>query len=560
VATHDAATWRSLGRMEVIGKRLVLAALLALGVLAPATPALASTLTVTTRADELTNNGNCSLREAIRAASMNVAVDACGAGSSTTADLIDLPAGLYQLSRADAEPPVDPYPPLDEDAGMTGDLDIRGGVTIRGAGESTTIVDGGQLNRVIQVFAGANVTLDGVTIRNGLSHLAQHGGGIANAGSLVIVRSTVSGNSTTHDDPLRCCAEIILPGGGIENTGTLSLIDSTVSGNGTRGPGGGIASSGTLHITRGTIRGNGAGCFIGDENNCLGGGNGGGLSNTGSADIADSSIDANTGNGAGGGISNGGLMSIVNSTISGDTAAADSEAVGVGGGIFNADTGILTVSNSTISGNGAEGFDPSSGRGGGIFNAGSLRLVSSTMTGNGAASEAAGGAGVFNAAVSPKQASLLMSILAGNGSQIGNGPDCAGQPLMSEGSNLIGSAAGCSIGGVTTGNLIGVDPGLGPLQDNAGPTFTHALLARSPAIDAVKTDACPATDQRGVVRPQDGNLDGRPVCDIGAFELRRAGTPPPNAVPPAGAAHAPIDARETPTPPNQDVEAAADPD
>ena len=61
---------------------------------------------------------------------------------------------------------------------------------------------------------------------------------------------------------------------------------------------------------------------------------------------------------------------------------------------------------------------------------------------------------------------------------------------------------------------------LGPLQDNGGPTFTHALLAGSPAIDARNPaapgsggNACEATDQRGVARPQGA------ACDIGAFEL-----------------------------------------
>ena len=55
-----------------------------------------------------------------------------------------------------------------------------------------------------------------------------------------------------------------------------------------------------------------------------------------------------------------------------------------------------------------------------------------------------------------------------------------------------------------------IDPRLGPLQDNGGPTPTHALLLGSPAIDA--SSACPATDQRGVTRPQGAG------CDIGAFE------------------------------------------
>ncbi len=60
------------------------------------------------------------------------------------------------------------------------------------------------------------------------------------------------------------------------------------------------------------------------------------------------------------------------------------------------------------------------------------------------------------------------------------------------------------------------------LANNGGPTRTHALVPRSPAIDAVPDGACPPpdTDQRGVGRPQDGNGDGGVACDIGSFERR----------------------------------------
>ena len=54
---------------------------------------------------------------------------------------------------------------------------------------------------------------------------------------------------------------------------------------------------------------------------------------------------------------------------------------------------------------------------------------------------------------------------------------------------------------------IGVQPLLGPLADNGGPTQTHALLAGSPAIDAGDDTAAPATDQRGVARPQGARSD-----------------------------------------------------
>ena len=69
----------------------------------------------------------------------------------------------------------------------------------------------------------------------------------------------------------------------------------------------------------------------------------------------------------------------------------------------------------------------------------------------------------------------------------------------------------------TNGNQVGthnspIDPKIGPLADNGGPTKTRALLSGSPAIDAASAAACPATDQRGVARPQGAG------CDIGSFE------------------------------------------
>jgi hypothetical protein len=77
-----------------------------------------------------------------------------------------------------------------------------------------------------------------------------------------------------------------------------------------------------------------------------------------------------------------------------------------------------------------------------------------------------------------------------------------------------------------TGDRLGGDARLGALANNGGPMLTHALLAGSPAIDAANPGAsdgganrCPATDQRGSVRPRDGNGDAVTRCDKGAYEF-----------------------------------------
>ena len=63
------------------------------------------------------------------------------------------------------------------------------------------------------------------------------------------------------------------------------------------------------------------------------------------------------------------------------------------------------------------------------------------------------------------------------------------------------------------------DPALLPLGYYGGSTPMFALQANSPAIDAGPADVCAGmVDQRSVLRPRDGNRDGKAACDIGAYE------------------------------------------
>ncbi len=207
------------------------------------------------------------------------------------------------------------------------------------------------------------------------------------------------------------------------------------------------------------------------------------------------------------GVENSGTLTLLNTTVTGNT--------GTGGGygaVVNNASGILTLLNSTVSGNTARS-------GSGIENAGSVTLLNSTVSGNSAGS----GGGLSN---------LLGTVVAKNTIIADNtGGNCTGA-ISSQGHNL-DSDGSCGFAG--PGDLSGVDPKLGPLGNNGGPTQTQALLPGSPAIDAGDNVGCPPTDQRGVTRPQDGRGTGTPVCDIGAYEVPFV--PPPNPLtisPPSG--------------------------
>ena len=478
-----------------------------------------ATLTVTKTED--TNDGicdaDCSLREAIIAAN-----------AREDADRIRVPAGTYKLSIAR----------FGEDAAETGDLDITDELTINGVGAGSTFIDGGGHDRVFHILAfGRSVDISGVTVQNG--DTSGQGGGILSVrGKLTLTDVIVRNNTASSGGGIRALdgdpdmltminvtvsgnTGIVGGGGILSDRATLTNV--TVSGNSTGGHGGGISGGATL--TDSTVSDNTAGSGGGIYNqsgtlsmtNSIVSSNsasdsGGGIYNhfRGTVNITDSTVSDNSASKAGGGIANtGGVVTLAASTITDNTTD------GSGGGVHNTHT-KMNIANSTISGNTAKD-------GGGAYNifGGELTITNSTISNNNAAAE---GGGLYNGIASRRGsggiASLANTIIANNGAS--TGPDCFGSPT-SVGHNLIGNTTGCEFA-PASGDLVNVDPLLGPLRDNGGSTLTHGLLPGSPALGAGDDRAAPASDQRGVARPQCG------TSDIGAYELEPSG----NCFPVAG--------------------------
>jgi hypothetical protein len=266
-----------------------------------------------------------------------------------------------------------------------------------------------------------------------------------------------------------------------------TITGGRITGGGLAGCGGGIRNiASTLTVNYSTISSNTASVCGGIANGC-------GSSLGGTVTINNSTISNNVTSSQGAAVSNdGGTVTINNSTISGNSSGST--------GTIDVDcfygASTLTINNSTVSGN--------TGPVGGVSLGPTCHATidSSTITNNSAR-------GLFVDG-SFSTATVRNSIIAGQTS----GPDCqavSGGVINSNGHN-ISSDATCGFTG--TGdqqNVSAASLKLGPLANNGGPTWTHALLPGSPAIDAGDTTL--TTDQRGIARPQ-GAVD-----DIGAYEF-----------------------------------------
>ena len=374
---------------------------------------------------------------------------------TTLADTVDLYDGLMSLREALFYGSVEEIVgPITFDAALdTGEITLAGSslsvdwpVQIDASSLSSLSVNADNKSRVFTIL-GDEVGLVGLTITGGV---AWRGGGIYNSGTLTVIGSTISDNSTDGH------------GGGISNSGTLTVIDSTITGNLANRNGGGIYGSGTMTVTGSTISDNSTRSYGGGIHNMVGtltvtnstiSGNssdrdGGGIhSRGGTLTVNNSTISGNSAERNGAGIiSNSSTLTVTNSTISGNSADD-------GGGIHN-DTGTMTITGSTISGNSADGnggaiynssgtvtltdstvLDNSATNGGGIYNANTLTLNNSTIADNSATE----GGGIYNS----QTLTVTSSIFSGNSASYKGGGIRNAYPatLAVSGSTIFGNSA-----------------------------------------------------------------------------------------------------------------------
>jgi hypothetical protein len=450
----------------------------------------------------------------------------------TVANNNDSGSGSLRQAISDAAPGETIVVPANTYTLSSDELTIEKSITIAGHGAADTTISSGGPFRVLDVSGpGNNVTISGITIRNG--HEGAPGGVAEGAGlrnekanltllSVVVTDNhvDVSGNSSGQGGG-------IAEGGGIlSKEGSLTLEGSTVSGNSATaqgaagGGGGGIAEGGGLELlspTSVTIR----------NSNIVG-------------NVAD--VRGGSGDGGGGIAEGGGLAAefgptttatVSSSTVSGNVADA-SGGDGGGGGIvegggmvvFSAAPSV-SFANLTVAGNAGRASGGSGGSGGIAEGGGlmldletksSLTLVGATVVGNSV--DAPGGileGGNLDASPGTK---IADSIVSGGTGPAGS-ENCASK-LESQGFNLE-SANEC--GFTAAGDQFNADPLLGPLQDNGGPAPTMLPAANSPAVDHGSAFGL-TTDERGQVRPVDltstpnSTAPGADGSDIGAVEVQ----------------------------------------
>jgi large repetitive protein len=434
------------------------------------------------------------------------------------------------------------------------DVTIRGGQSPEDGENPFASMGGG----VFVDDAAGGGTFERVTFRENSSPIGGSGLAIAsNASPITLSGCTFDGNSSTQGPALH-----------VNTTGPVSLTDTTLTSNTSTNVscGGGTITGSTVTISGGDVSDNvGAGCgglgiqasdgitidgttfrrnqssgfysgglfalatagavsLTNVEASENAGANGGGIGITATGDVALTKVrvlDNGTSTSLGGGLTAdvGGALTIVDSTISGNVCGA-----GGGGGVFLG-ASALSIEGTTIAQNQATGDGIG---GGGFITAATLTITNSTISGNAAPFLAGGllvtGTGTIRNVTFVDNDATTGSAIYGDGGTVtmvssiiaGAAADhCVG--TVTSGGNNLDSDGSCAF--AAPGDQNDVDPQLGPLADNGGPTLTHLPSIGSPVLDRGAATDCPATDQRGEARPVDADGDGTPVCDVGAVEV-----------------------------------------
>ena len=399
----------------------------------------------------------------------------------------------------------------------TGQLAVTENLTVDGPGSSSLTISGNDNSRIFEINDGndnvpQSVSIDGITFTQGAAP-AMEGGAILSRENLTLTDVVLTDNAAGAGGALN------------QHVGSISISNSSVSLNSTTTHGAGVviqdvpfATLANVPFTNNTASGEVGGVELRRVGtvlieDCVFSNNdseyGSGLflqraSEDTTATIRDTTISGNTST-----VSSAGIeiqetgVHIERSTISGNTTG------GWGGGIYAKGTS-LTIDSSTISGN-VSGTDPESdypGGGGLYLYAGSTAtLRNTTVAGN--SSEVRAG----NIRVRDSILTLENSIVANGSAPVGPDIQTHGTGTVTANYSLIETPPE-SLGGAN--NITGVDPELGPLQNNGGPTATHRPDFESPAIDAGDPSfvAPPSTDQRGFSRVVHGAID------IGAVEVQ----------------------------------------
>ncbi len=480
---------------------------------------------------------------------------------NTPLDIVDSSDDLISLREAIASANVEPGVQeitFDLSTGATiqltqGELIVSESVSLTGLGVGQSMINAGGLSRIFDVSASQTLTVEDLTLTGGS---AEDGGAIRGGlnSQIVLQDARLADNSASRH------------GGAIYTIGAVEVLGSQLIDNAAISEGGAIHRAGTSGSRSVTIR---ESELIGNSS----GQNGGAvfLRDSGLT-IADSFFDSNSSQLAGGAISIGGGytglhismseflsnsakgfggaihmpahadFTVRDSTFIGNSVTANGNGSAEGGAIyltktdfvvaayvrttierstFNENTansggavqiggGETVIRNSTISRNSAISGGAIGVRSTGITGGINIVAIDHTTITDNTATGPSGGAGVQ----AGNAITAHNSIIAGNhwtsGSTLSH--DVNGGFIVGSSHNIIGLVNGSGVSNGVNGNLVGIlDPGLAPLADNGGLTWTHAVLPNSPAISHANPATALLSDQRGVAR------QGGP--EAGAYEL-----------------------------------------